>query len=570
MFKHHAISLGSLVVLVGSIAGHFLASDTYAQEMPPNRADVGSLNHELDEVTRRLHAQQNQIEQQALQIEQMQRQWAAEQAPQPSAHVQSILTGYDTTQEALSSCSSCQPESPCGNCDVCDACDVHCGDPDPLIDIGGQYRLMFNTSNFDFHDSTISDTQDSQTFFNQRFRTWLEIGTSELVSGYVQVEMGHIIWGDAPEFPKTYPGPFSQPGDRVGVELRRGYLTYGKPDTGVLRAGIQDWHDAFGESYTLGTYGAVDDYDSFGAVLANSVWDFNVGGLSYAGPAPGLCGVNLNAGMFVVWEGQAHDADDAFLLAFDLDRPVSDDSSVGLSAYYLSDRGSYSYPITGFTYDSAWDFWLGVRGNTVLWGIPTRAFAIYNRGQRDELGGASQFEHDDAALKLELGAVPFGRGKVSFQTLYSTGDGNSDEQNRDGFRTIAQSERDNFGSQGYWSYLVLTSPHGPSDVNDLGVGLQNRGLGLLTFQGKYDYPICGPLSGTIAAGWLGSDAVNPLSGSNNMGTELANMFTFDFGGGLMWDFGASVLFTGDFYKTSPTAPRPDDLWEAFTRVQLEF
>ncbi len=46
-----------------------------------------------------------------------------------------------------------------------------------------------------------------------------------------------------------------------------------------------------------------------------------------------------------------------------------------------------------------------------------------------------------------------------------------------------------------------------------------------------------------------------------MGTELANVFTFDFGGGLIADFGASVLFTGDFYKTSPAAPRPDNLYE---------
>ena len=434
---------------------------------------------------------------------------------------------------------------------------------------------MLNASNFEFHPRTLNDAQESQTFFNQRFRTWLEIHTNELVSGYLQVEMGHVLWGEAPEFPKTYPGPFSPPGDRVGIELRRGYLTYGNQDTGMLRAGIQDWHDAFGESYTLGTFGAVDDYDSFGAVLANSIWDFNVGGLSYAGPAPLLPGLNLNAGAFVLWEGEVHNADDAFLLAFDLDRPVSDDSSVGFSVYYLSDRGTYSYPITlpggaAFAYDSAWDLWIGLRANTMLGVIPARAFAIFNTGQREELGGLPRFEHDDAALKLELGPVPFGPGKVTFQTLYSTGDGNPDETRRDGFRTIAQSARDNFGSQGYWGYLMLTSPHAPSDVNDLGVSLQNRGLGLFTIQTKYDYPIVGRLSGTIAVGWIRSDAPNPVSGSNEMGTELANMFTLDFGGGLTADLGVAVLFTGDFYKASPAAPRPDDLWEAFTRLQLEF
>ncbi|MHC4404946.1 MAG: hypothetical protein ACYTG0_35310 [Planctomycetota bacterium] len=434
---------------------------------------------------------------------------------------------------------------------------------------------MFNSANFDFHSPTLDDSQESQTFFNQRFRTWLSVSPTENVKGYLQVEMGHILWNENLDFPHTYRGPFSPAGDRVGMELRRGYLTYKDQHQGVFRVGIQDWHDAFGESYTLGSSDAVDDYDSFGAVLANSIWDFNVGGISYTRTVRRLAEMNLNAGAFVLSEGEVQNADDAFLLAFDFDWPVAEDRSFGFSAYYLVDRGTYSYPITlpggaAFAYDSAWDLWIGLRASTVLLGIPARGFAIYNSGRREELGGLPRFEHDDAALKLELGPVSFGPGKVSFQTLYSTGDGNPDETRRDGFRTIAQSARDNFGSQGYWSYLVLTSPHGPSDVNDLGVGLQNRGLGLATVQGKYDYPIYRRLSGTIAAGWLRSDVANPVSGSSDMGTELANMFALDFGGGLMLDFGASVLFTGDFYKTSPAAPRPDDLWEAFTRAQLEF
>lgn len=55
-----------------------------------------------------------------------------------------------------------------------------------------------------------------------------------------------------------------------------------------------------------------------------------------------------------------------------------------------------------------------------------------------------------------------------------------------------------------------------------------------------------------------------------MGTELAQLLALDLGGGLLVDFGVAILFTGDFYKTSPAAQRPDDLWEASTRVQLEF
>ena len=136
--------------------------------------------------------------------------------------------------------------------------------------------------------------------------------------------------------------------------------------------------------------------------------------------------------------------------------------------------------------------------------------------------------------------------------MYSTGG----DTPGGGFRTVAQSARDNFGAEGYWSYLMLVTPQGYTDVNDMGVSLQNRGCGLFTVQTKYDYPIFRRLTGTIAVGWLRSDTPNPANGSTDMGTELGNDFTLDFGGGLKADMGAAVLFTGDFYKPSAGAPPP--------------
>ncbi len=135
---------------------------------------------------------------------------------------------------------------------------------------------------------------------------------------------------------------------------------------------------------------------------------------------------------------------------------------------------------------------------------------------------------------------------------------------------MAQTYRDNFGAQGYWSYLYITSPNPPSDVKDLGVSLQNRGLGLFTVESKYAYPICGRLSGITAAGWLWADKSNPTSGHKQIGPELAQQFTFDFGGGLKADFGAAVLFTGDFYAASQVVGLPGELRMAFSRIKLEF
>lgn len=422
----------------------------------------------------------------------------------------------------------------------------------PRIDVGGQYRVMFNSANFGFHPETLSDDQPSQNFFNQRFRTWLTVSPNDEVEGHIQVQMGHILWGENFEFPGANVAPlFPAREDRVGIALRRGYLSYQTDSWGRLRAGIQDWQDSFGQT------------------LASSDWDFNVGGLTWARAFPRLGNMDLLFGAFQLFNGDVTAADSAMLFTWDGDWTGPRGNSLGWSAYYLPDRGGYSYP-TAPPYRSAQDVWLGTRGHWLSGPVPLHGFVIYNAGRRDELGEQPAFIHRGWALKGEVGPVALGPGALSFQTLYSTGDRNPDDRRSGEFRTVAQSTRDNFGAQGYWSYLAITSPHGPSDVNDLGVSLQNRGLGLFTVQTKYEYPLFPRLAGVLAVGWLRSDAPNPVSGTSEIGTELANTFTYDFGGGLNLDFGAAVLFTGDFYKPSPAAPRPDDLWMAFSRLQLEF
>jgi hypothetical protein len=44
--------------------------------------------------------------------------------------------------------------------------------------------------------------------------------------------------------------------------------------------------------------------------------------------------------------------------------------------------------------------------------------------------------------------------------------------------------------------------------------------------------VWGRLSGLFACGWFRSDTPNPLNDAVDMGTELAQDFTVDFGGGL--------------------------------------
>ena len=217
---------------------------------------------------------------------------------------------------------------------------------------------MFNASNFDFHPVTLDNDQRSQTFFNQRFRTWLEIHPNDNVEGYLQVEMGHIGWGTNFDFPKTYVGPRWPPADdRVGIELRRGWLGYQTEGLGRLRAGIQGWQDSFSQT------------------LASSDWDFNVGGLSWLRTFQDLGDMTMLLGLFTLDEADVYAADDAMLFTLDLDWSRSEDRSFGFSVYYLPDNGGYSYP-TAAPYASAWDAWIGARAGTVFLRVPINGLPL--------------------------------------------------------------------------------------------------------------------------------------------------------------------------------------------------
>jgi hypothetical protein len=428
---------------------------------------------------------------------------------------------------------------------------------------GGQFRVEPNISNFPFQPVVLTPEDHTQRIVVERLRLWATINPTDNVEGYIQAQFGGIQWGSNFDFNKTFNGPrFPAPadlqGDRIGISLRRGWLAYTDDDWGKVRCGILDWHDSFGDT------------------LASSDYDFNIGGVDWTKTFKELNNLKVVAAALFLSDLQLVTTDDspagshtAWLFTLDVDQPCGDKSSVGASAYWLTDQGDYSYGNLP-PYKSAYDVWLGVRGKTVVCDlVPFNGFFLFNFGDRTDGEGNVVFKHAGYAGKVEAGPIPFGPGKWSSQILASSG-GNQNADNNTEFRTVAQTYRDNFGAQGYWSYLYLTSPSGPTDVNGLGVSLQNRGLGLFTWQSKYEYPIYGKLSGTTAGGWLRSFKGNPVNGSCIIGTELAQMLTYDFGGHLKLDTGVSVLFTGDFYKPSPTADTPRDLYEVFARLQLEF
>jgi hypothetical protein len=420
--------------------------------------------------------------------------------------------------------------------------------------LGGQYRIEPNASNFSFHPTTVGDAQPTEGYVLQRFRLWLTYDPTDNVQGYIQMQIGQLPWGTGFDFSKTFQAP--NHGDEVGILLRRAWLAVKSEDLGQVRAGILDWHDSFDDT------------------MASSDYDFNVGGVEWTKTIAGMNNLALKAAFLLLNDQAFVDSNllpgshTAYLLAWDADQPVGARHSVGFSAYYLRDLGGYSYQGDG-PYSSSWDLWVGVRGKLGFETMPISGFFLANTGERTNIDSPN-FTHTGWASQVQFGPLQLGPGKLSVQGLFASGGSGGTTGHSNEFRTLAQSFGDNFGAEGYWSYLQLSSPNAPGDVQDLGVSLQNRGFGLGTAQAKYEYPICDRLSGIAAVGWLRTATVNPANGSWNIGTELTNQFTYDFGGGLKLDLGAAVLFTGGYYRDGFTGPTPNNLYEIFSRLQLEF
>ena len=438
------------------------------------------------------------------------------------------------------------------------------------IAAGGQFRLMGNRSNFGFHDRTAGPDQPPNTIGNQRFRTWVNVHdrSSCRYGGYAQIEIGHLDLGSGREFPKTI-GPGA---DQVGVEMRRGYLWF-RPAAGALvRAGVLTWEDRFGERPTFAVpLWSVGRPGTGRAPLANSDWEFSVSGVTLEAAAGDAWQYALGALLLDRDARAGGGQDGSWLLTADLDREIGS-SLWGASVYYLRDDAGYSYggfggpaARSGVAVRRSRDLWVGGRAHVEHAGGSTGVFLILNSGEIPALG----WSHAGWSAKVAT-TFPAGRGAVHLQGLYATGDDGADPNRSGEFRTIAQSVRDGLGAQAYWSLVGLTSPRGPSDVNDLGIGLQNGGLGLRTLQAGYEHPVADRWTAYLAAGWLRADAPRPANGSTAIGTELLAEARWGMGAMMALEFGASVLLAGDYFKPDAAALVPAALHQVYSRWQLEF
>jgi hypothetical protein len=405
------------------------------------------------------------------------------------------------------------------------------------MDLGVQYRLMYNYSN-------IASTEQYD-FLRQRLRLSANVQTEEGVGGFLHVEFRGGIGGSSPAFSDPRSTYAVNAFNRLQARgIRYGYI-YFPLGTGTVNGGILALNDQVGQ------------------MIFSADWDFNVGGVSYAGKANGfdyrLAYVRLVEGVFYRDTSDIEDEDQHFVVV-DLNTDL-EAMNVGLHYY-----GTYGKICTLGTGCSSTDFfdlkqtWIGPHARANFEPVEVQAIVLYNTGE------GSAGDTDGWLARLE-GSTKMGPAGVSILGIYSSGD--EDSGSGTGFQTL----QGILGTGGYWAYTYIFLPHGPSDVNDFGLEAGNRGFGLTTIQGKIDFPVTDKVTAQAVAGYFRSNEDMMDGGTNvgkKLGVEVGVQLAINVGKYVNLEVGGAYAKLGEAGEKIYQGNNEDGINEIFSRLQLEF
>ena len=413
---------------------------------------------------------------------------------------------------------------------------------------GVQYRVMYNASNIPGPGgSSFADTADYD-FFRQRLRLNLDLSPKDTDAGaFVQVEFRGGSGGSAPRTT-----------DPRALEPRLNAFNF--IDARGIRFGYLYWDPA--KDHRL-TAGIVPESDRFGDTLFSADWDFSVGGVVYHGQE-GMARWRIGALHTVEGVGSADvrlvDRDGALFVAdYDTAFEAIPDLELGVHAYGVTIGDSLPRGAT----DAVW------LGATARFGDDDHrleAFGIVNFGSLGlgtlnpdgTVAGGFDTSDDFVGFAAKVaGTTKLGDVGLRAQLIHTSGDGNGRVDRR--FVT----PQGLFGTLGYWGFTHIFTPNGPSDVNDLALEIGNGGAGLWTVQGLCTVPLCGAAEFHLSGGWFEADRAR--NGSRSMGWEVDAMVHTELATALILDVGVAHADLGGFYGAGA-----DDLYEAFTRFQLQF
>jgi hypothetical protein len=400
---------------------------------------------------------------------------------------------------------------------------------------------MYNNS-----DIKSSDRYD---FFRQRLRLNFDVKTQAGVGGFFQLEY-RGGWGSASP-------DKSDPRDAYAVNasnrlqargVRYGYL-YFPAGPGTVLTGILPANDQ------------VDQ------MLFSADWDLNIGGIAYAGKMRDvdyrLAYVRLVEGAFYRNTPGIKDKDQHFLV-LDLNSKLG-----GLDAgiHYYGTYGKICSPYdqngnknphypnncTPSDFNTLNQTWVGPTLTYKLNQVNLHAAVLANSGKNANNSNSGWLARLEGSTKL-------GPATLSLLGVYSTG-----KNNGNGFKTV----HGLLGTNGYWAYTYIFTPHGPSDVNDLGLEPGNQGFGLTTVQAKVDFPI---IEGLSAQGVIGTFRSNKDMGVNgkSLGTEAGVTLAANVGKHMTLEFGGAVASLGNAGNAMYNGNTKKSVNEIFSRLQLEF
>ena len=149
------------------------------------------------------------------------------------------------------------------------------------IDIGLQYRIMYNNSNI--------RSTNQYDFFRQRLRFWTDIHPEKDVGGYIQLEYRGGWGGSAPNYSDQRAAYAVNPFNRLQARgIRYGYLYFSSP-VGKFMAGIIPVDDQVEQML----FSAYYDLNVGGIALAKSIHDWGYR-LAYIRLADGVAFLNAN------------------------------------------------------------------------------------------------------------------------------------------------------------------------------------------------------------------------------------------------------------------------------------
>ncbi len=397
-----------------------------------------------------------------------------------------------------------------------------------------QDRIMYNISNIPGPGGTSFDNTINYDFFRQRFRTGIDIRLTDSegmskAGVYTQLEY-RGGWGGSSPMQSDPRGldPVNNPYNRLQSRgIRYGFVYYNHNENLHISAGI------------------IPLTDRVGRILFDADWDFNVGGLTMGGKVMEgsyrLAYVRLIEG---VGAGSGNPIGlNSHLFLGDFNRSFTSSFEAGLHIYGLSIPESFNIDPTKF------ELWYGFTATVNFQPITINGFLLLNNGN---IAGET---HNGMAIKLE-GFTEINKTKLSIQGIYASGDEENEINNR--FVTVHQL----VGTGGYWGYMHVFTPNGPSDVNDLGLEIGNNGAGLTTIQAKVDFPLgMSKLNGQLFGGWF--HANKERNNNKNMGTEIGGMLSYQFVKYLTLEMGGAYVITDEFFSNNP-----DKLFEIFSRFQF--